>query len=218
VTGPDAPTPSNSIRARLPNALTIGRILLAVVFFILLSLRAGTPEGPDPWLIAAAILFIAAAATDALDGILARRWNVVSPFGRVMDPFADKVLVVGAFIFLAGPGFLWETPDNPAYQASGVYPWMTVVILARELLVTSLRGVLEGRGVNFQATSSGKWKMILQSAAVPIVLFTLALHPAEPGTGVRIGLDILAWVVVAVTIWSGVPYIVRGVAAFREPA
>jgi CDP-diacylglycerol---glycerol-3-phosphate 3-phosphatidyltransferase len=211
------PPPASPLRTHLPNALTLARLVLAVAFFVLLSARSDRSEGLDPWLLAAALLFITAAATDTLDGILARRWGVVSAFGRIMDPFADKVLVVGAFIFLAGPGFRWADADGASYQASGVYPWMAVLILARELLVTSIRGVLEGRGVDFSAAASGKWKMILQSAAVPIILGALALHPAGPGTPIRLGLDILAWAIVIVTVWSGVPYLVRGLGAFKEP-
>src|SRR5947207_443426 len=82
---------------RVPNMLTVSRLLLAVAFFVVLSpwqyekSPAPRGHGVDWWLFASAILFIVAAITDALDGLLARRWGVVSIFGRVMDPFADKL-------------------------------------------------------------------------------------------------------------------------------
>src|SRR5690606_34345615 len=121
-----------------------------------------------------------------------------------MDPFADKFLVLGALAFLAAPGFYWVAADaSPLAEAaadaaggtsggggrgvfvSGVHPWMVVAILGRELLVTSIRGVLEAQGVAFPATWSGKAKMILQSAVVPVVLFLLALpiHVVDGGGG-----------------------------------
>ena len=99
-------------------------------------------------------IYIIAALTDIADGYLARKFKVESTFGRIMDPFADKVLNIGAFIYLAGSRFV----DPQAVEAgtfftmiSGVYPWMVVVILARELLVTGIRGEMEGRGIKFGA-------------------------------------------------------------------
>src|SRR5688572_26443897 len=111
--GPD-PSPSlppTGFRRSLPNLLTIARVIIAAAFFGVLTpwryavSSAARGQGIDTWLLLAAFLFILAAATDALDGYLARRWRVVSVFGRVMDPFADKLLVIGGFVFLAGPGF-----------------------------------------------------------------------------------------------------------------
>jgi CDP-diacylglycerol--glycerol-3-phosphate 3-phosphatidyltransferase len=170
-------------------------------------------DHPDPWLIAAAALFVFAALTDAVDGHLARKWRVVSVFGRIMDPFADKVLVLGAFAYLSAPLFSYaftpEDSDLVRYQASGVSAWMVVLILARELLVTSIRAAFESRGVDFSATASGKWKMILQSVAVPLVLVILALGPAPPGSLARWAIDLTVWLTVIVTVWSGLPYIQR---------
>ena len=211
-----------SIWQRLPNALTILRLVLAVLFFALISIRGGLenrgrPIAPPDWtLLAAVALFVLAALTDALDGHLARRWNAVTPFGRIMDPFADKVLIVGAFIYLAGPGFQLDLGNDLHMQASGVASWMAVVVLGRELLVTSIRGVLEGQGIGFAATWHGKAKMIFQSLCIPLVLTVLAFSDAERGTPERIVIDIVVWATVLLTAWSGMPYITRAVQAFRQ--
>ncbi|MFM9956785.1 MAG: CDP-alcohol phosphatidyltransferase family protein [Phycisphaerales bacterium] len=214
--------------AHAPNALTLLRLVLAAGFFVCLALyRFPTSR---PWLlILAAVLFIAAALTDALDGYLARRWNAETAFGRIMDPFADKVLVLGAFVFLAGPNFMGAPGSVPLpwtnltrSPVSGVDPWMVVVIIARELLVTSMRGVLESHGVRFGADWAGKAKMVLQSVCVPFVIVTLWLGTAqrswaEFGDGslplpqwCRWSIDVVVRVTVFVTVLSAVPYIVRG--------
>ncbi|MFT3683676.1 MAG: CDP-alcohol phosphatidyltransferase family protein [Phycisphaerales bacterium] len=165
---------------------------MAILFFIVLTLwrwedSAASRHQVDWVLISAAAMFIIACITDVADGYLARKWKVESAFGRIMDPFADKILVVGAFVFLAGPDFWWEFPagspsrlSGHGIQISGVYPWMAVVILGRELLVTSIRGVLEGQGIKFGADWWGKWKMILQSIAIPTALITPAVTRVLP--------------------------------------
>ncbi len=218
----------------LPNRLTMLRLVLAGVFFALLAthqyaeplrtpIPPGIPSPPSPLLLAAAI-FVLAALTDALDGHLARKWRVVSLFGRVMDPFADKVLVLGAFVLLAGPNFAVRlTPAGGTVLVTEVQPWMAVVILARELLVTSLRGAYESRGVDFSATASGKWKMILQCVAVPLVLTIVAFTPtwrhvadaeAERTAAGWIVFGVV-WLTVLVSAWSGVPYVRRAIRASK---
>lgn len=207
---PIDPPPASGWRARTPNALTLLRLLLTVVFVAVLS--AGDTSDRT-LLIAAAGFFIVAAITDALDGFLARKWNAISRFGRVMDPFADKLLILGAFVLLAGPAFAGLTTEGAAYQRSGVAPWMAVLILGRELLITSLRGLLESEGIDFSASWSGKIKMIAQSITVPAILLLLAFLECEPGTPSR-GLVLgLAWGTTALTAWSAVPYISRARAA-----
>ncbi len=211
------PEPATDFRRHIPNILTLSRLAWAVAFFIVLSLwsYARSPllggAGVDWHLVGAAVLFAVGAATDFVDGYLARRWGVVSAFGRIMDPFADKLLVIGAFVFLAGPAFA-----HRGAQVSGVLPWMAVVILGRELLVTSLRAAVEGRGVSFAATASGKWKMVLQSLTVPAVLVLVHfLHEDRAGWAHYL-IRVLAWGTVVVTAWSGVPYIMRAVIALRS--
>lgn len=206
-----------SMRKQLPNQLTIARLVLAVVFFGALNCyRYMGPDGDRQTgiLLAALILFILAALTDMLDGHLARKWQAISMFGRIMDPVCDKILIIGAFVYLAGPRFVIPDAapherlplDIPLNMVTGVYPWMVVVILLRELLVTSIRAALESQGIDFSARWAGKWKMILQSVTVPVVLVAVWIDPIrhEWAGWVR---DIMVYATVIVTILSGMPYI-----------
>jgi len=210
------PAPGAGARAAIPNLLTALRLVLAAAFIALLSLY-DHPAGPAWTLPIGAVLFAVAASTDALDGWLARRWNVITPFGRVMDPFADKILVLGAFVVMAGPGF--AAPGGG--MVSGVAAWMAVVVLARELLVTSVRGVLEGAGLAFAASWPGKAKMFAQSVAVPVVLALAWLRgmetPPVDAAALRIMIDVIVWIVVVITVVSGAPYLVRAVALMKHP-
>lgn len=201
---------------QLPNQLTILRLILAGVFFLVLNQYRYMPDGQSQhaWLLwLAIVIFVFAAVTDALDGMLARRWGVESRFGRIMDPFCDKVLVIGAFIYLAGPRFV----DPSAVAAgsyhtmvSGVHPWMVAIILGRELLVTSVRGELEGQGVSFAAMGFGKAKMLLQSIAVPVILGIVWFDPHDPKYLWMWWLcQILVYTTVIVTVLSAWPYIAR---------
>ena len=167
------------MQKHVPNALTVLRLMLAGVFFILIS-GYRYPDGPVAVLWVAISVFIVAAITDVLDGHLARKWRVETKFGRIMDPFCDKVLIIGALIFLCGPRFVdlsvTETgrdfPFNmlPGNNVTGIYPWMVTLMLARELLVTDIRGELESQGMQSGARLSGKLKMLLQSVTIPAVI------------------------------------------------
>jgi len=202
--------PARGWRRHLPNQLTLLRLVMAVAFFA--TLDAAIPGARDlatraSWGKVATVLFVAGAATDALDGWLARRWNAVSAFGRVMDPFVDKVLVLGAFVYLAALPRMDEGTLPPV--ETGVAAWMATTMLARELLVTSLRGWLEGLGVAFPADPVGKAKMVLQSVAVPVVLL-VATQPALDDDGFWSGLRAtVVWSTVLVTIASAIPYVLR---------
>lgn len=209
----------------LPNQLTGLRIVLAAAFVALLSiyLHRATGWKGDPTIVAAAlVLFVVAALTDALDGYLARKWDVVSVFGRIADPFADKILVLGAFVMLCGPAFQFVRINGERVQASGVLPWMVVVILARDLLITTLRALVEGRGQSFAAIGAGKLKMIVQSVGAPLILLFVwldALRRHDPApTPYAMLATVAAWVVTLVTAWSAIPYITKGVAMLRQPA
>lgn len=220
---PPATTPDPGIvRRQLPNALTLFRLILAAAFVVTLSRWRGTPHlraevhpHPDWTLIAAGLMFVIAAVTDALDGHLSRKWGVTSKFGRIMDPFADKVLVVGAFVCLAGPAFTWPVGAARTFQVSAVAPWMSIVILSRELLVTSLRGLIESEGGSFAANWAGKAKMILQSVAVPTVIGLIALFETGPGSPARTIIQWLVWVTIGVTALSAVPYVVSAMDQLR---
>jgi CDP-diacylglycerol--glycerol-3-phosphate 3-phosphatidyltransferase len=190
------------MRINLPNQITIGRLVLAVIFFILLAqYEARLPE-PRVWLLdVSAGVFLLAAISDIVDGHLARKHNQVTSFGRIVDPFVDKVLVIGAYVFFAGEGFV----DGAGRQVSDVSGWMVVVILGRELFVTSLRGMREAGGNAFAATVYGKVKMLLQSVTIMWVLLSLA-HPTWPATLIAMR-PVLVYVTVAVTFLSIIPYL-----------
>jgi phosphatidylglycerophosphate synthase len=201
---------------KLPNQLTVGRIVLAGVFFVLLGLYEPGRSYSAPLLNTAFVIYLIAGITDVLDGYLARKMNLTSAFGRITDPFVDKVLVVGAFAMLAGSNFMlprgsefernlphWMTGN----MASAVQAWMVVVILAREFIVSAVRGYSESQGMKFPATPAGKIKMFVQSVAICTVLFQLA---NLPGAAWAIYTKlVLVWLSVVVTLTSGLAYIGR---------
>jgi CDP-diacylglycerol---glycerol-3-phosphate 3-phosphatidyltransferase len=202
------------MQRHIPNALTLARLVMTAAFVALLSLYNARTNPSTVILITSLVVFVTAALSDALDGYLARKWQVVSVFGRIMDPTADKLLVLGAFVMLASPSFA----KGDGVQLSGVASWMVVVIIARELLITVLRAVIEKEGVSFAAAWTGKWKMIAQSVAVPLILLLLIL--ADQGTfstaSITNANSIIAWVVVVITALSGIDYAIRGSRALAE--
>ena len=161
----------------IPNILTFGRFVLTVIVLIMIlySPRFYT-EGEVPFpgfLDIAFILFVIAGLTDMVDGAVARKLNVTSKFGRMLDPLADKVLVCGAFICFAIIGEPKLFDFSPVVTA--VIQWSVAgVIILREVYVTVLRHIAEARGVNFAATFSGKIKMFLQSFAIGTVMVKAA--------------------------------------------
>ncbi|MCB9849960.1 MAG: CDP-diacylglycerol--glycerol-3-phosphate 3-phosphatidyltransferase [Phycisphaerales bacterium] len=193
------------MKLNLPNQITLARLVLAIVFFAFLA--QFDIRTPHPWVLDVCIvIFIVAAATDWLDGYLARKHNQVTAMGRVLDPFVDKVLVCGAFVFLAGSSFHEESGQ----QATRMYPWMVVVILGRELLVTGLRGFSEARGISFGAVNFGKAKMVLQSITAPVLMFFVAhIDPTANGPSFAWIKTALAWLTVAVTTLSMLPYLMQ---------
>lgn len=204
----------------LPNQLTVLRLVLAAVFFLTLNQYRYTPpsqgctQDSNIWLWLALSVFVFAAITDILDGYLARKWHAESGFGRIMDPFCDKVLILGAFIYLAGPRFTAEKA-GVFVSVSSVYPWMVAAMLARELLVTGVRGELEGAGVQFGANFFGKAKMIIQSIGVPVLLGGVALDTVEHAT-LGLAMDFLMYLIVTVTVLSGGPYLLQASIAIRQ--
>jgi len=190
------------MRINLPNQITIARLFLAIIFFICLAQFDGRVEMPRRWILDVSVaLFIIAAITDIIDGWLARKYNQVTSFGRVIDPFVDKILVIGAYIFMAGDRFTDAAGEN----ISHIRDWMVLVVLGRELLVTSLRGVTEASGQSFGANIYGKLKMLLQSVTVVWVLLHLS-HPDWPAYLVGFT-PYLVYIMVAVTTLSVLPYL-----------
>jgi len=212
----------------IPNAITALRLVLAFMLFVILSLYlacrtgAGGALGPSVYddsalglffrehgralLNLCFVLFVAGAVSDILDGMLARRWEVVSVFGRIADPFADKVMIAGTFVLMVPLG----------QEVVGIAPWMVVAILAREQLVTTMRGYAESQGLEFSASIWGKMKMVLQSICGGALLLWLANGPvAEPAFSL---VRALVWFTLAVTVFSGGLYIQRARELFAEAA
>lgn len=201
---------------KLPNQLTVGRIVLSAVFFVLLGLFEQGGQWSSALLNAAFVLYIIAGITDILDGWIARRFNWTSAFGRIADPFVDKVLVVGAFVMLAGSNFAMpadlqyeRTIGVPAWltgsMASSVQAWMVVVVLAREFIVSAVRGYSESQGVKFPATPAGKAKMFVQSFAICAILYQMANLPRTPWAAyLKVG---SVWAAVLITLLSGLAYV-----------
>ncbi|NLX14523.1 MAG: CDP-diacylglycerol--glycerol-3-phosphate 3-phosphatidyltransferase [Phycisphaerales bacterium] len=199
------------MKINLPNQITIARLFLSIILFGCLAFFSASDPQPKLWLLdICTALFLIAALSDALDGYLARKQNEITSFGRILDPFVDKILVCGTFAFLAGDGFV----NAQGVLVSDVQGWMLVVILGRELLVTSLRGVTEGGGQSFGANLYGKTKMVLQSATAVTVLVTIAHPDGIFGTPwFTYGRVILLYLTVIVTLLSMFSYLhaARGV-------
>lgn len=190
-------------RVNIPNQITLARLVLAVVFVVLLSLfQAGAPAAPAI-AHAAFWVFLVAALTDVLDGYLARRWGQVTSFGRIVDPFVDKVIVCSAFLLFAGANF---TDPATGHSLTHVAPWMAILILARELLVSALRAESEQTGRQYAALWAGKLKMFIQSFTACLVLGTIAFGwaaPLEPAVAPAV------WLTVAITLASMISYVQR---------
>ena len=180
----------------VPNLFTTLRFLLSVVVFVLIPLNL---------YLAALVVFVIAASTDWVDGYWARRFGQVTRLGRIFDPFVDKIIICGVFIFLA------------AEPGSGIVAWMAVVVVARELLVTALRSFIEQRGGDFSAKMAGKLKMVLQCIAAGISLFVLAYGLQQLPFWMQLLLPISVWLAVLLTVYSGAEYVVVAARLMRKP-
>lgn len=185
----------------LPNALTVVRLVLVPVFIVL-----GLQQSWSA-LWAAFVVFAVAAITDRFDGELARSWGQITDFGRIADPIADKALTLCGFGLLSFQGFLpW---------------WLTILIAVRELGITAMRAFFLRRGVVVSANQAGKLKTFMQVVALGMLLipwahFT-AMDEAHEGWVVimiRLG-QIFAGVALALTLYSGVMYVIDGVRLMR---
>ena len=206
------------MRRHIPNLLTAGRFFLAVGFFVVLAFYRG-PESQLfglPMLDVALAVFLVAVTTDAIDGYLARRLGHVTTFGRIADPFVDKIIICGALAYLIGDPFLRVGPTGAMENPTGWQPWMVVVILARELLVTGMRSFSESHGLPFAATASGKIKMFIQCVAIVCSLVYVG-HWLDGPAWTAYLRDILIWATTIVTVVSGLAYIQRGYELLRRP-
>jgi CDP-diacylglycerol--glycerol-3-phosphate 3-phosphatidyltransferase len=148
----------------LPNQLTVGRLVLTVFFVACLSIQF-----PLNHTLALAI-FLVASLTDYLDGVIARRGGLITDFGKLMDPLADKVLTAAAFICLIPYGILY----------GAIAPWVVLILIAREFLITGLRLLAGAKGVVLPAEKLGKHKTGWQMATIIFFLLLLALDDWSP--------------------------------------
>ena len=190
---PIATQPGPSRVRNLPNALTGLRLLLVPVFAWLLLREGGDDEASR---VAAFVVFVLAVVTDYFDGALARRRNLVTSFGKIADPIADKLLMGTALVGLSSLGELpW---------------WVTIVILVREIGVTLLRFWVIRHGV-MPASRGGKVKTLVQAVAIGLLVLPLDgwLHEAAL---------VVMYVAVAVTVVTGVDYVARALRLRRTSA
>ncbi len=179
----------------LPNILTMMRI---AIIPLLAALLLSPSRSAGFW---AAALFAVASTTDWLDGYLARRMGIVTIFGKFLDPIADKLIVMAALIMIL--------PFNR------VPAWIVLVILAREIVITGLRGIASSEGIIIVASDLGKYKTIFQIVAIlglllhydyswffgiPHTLLTVNMH--------NVGMFYL-WIATVLTVWSGIDYLIR---------
>ena len=197
-----------AVIVNVPNQLTALRLVLAVVLFGFIAWE---------YYLTSLALFIVAAGTDWLDGYWARKYGQVTTLGRMLDPFADKVIICGTFTFLVAVPAMSQVPW-------GLRAWMVVVILGRELLITALRSFMEEQGSDFSAKMVGKLKMVLQCVAAGMCLFFLSyrtpsdaplIPPAAPAW-VQLGMVASVWPAVLLTAYSGVTYLLAAIRLLRR--
>src|SRR6202142_162944 len=173
----------------LPNILTIARIFFAPLLVAALvqesvTMRFQGAVITNEWL--ALGIFLSAAATDMLDGYLARRWGQVTTIGTLLDPIADKLLISAALIALV--------------QVRAVPAWMVILIVGREFAISGLRSIAAAEGYTIRASDLGKTKMVAQVGAISVALLSTR-HPV-----LQAGAYWMMWLVVAFAILSAVGY------------
>lgn len=180
----------------LPNKLTLTRIVLVPVFMVFVSLtQYGTADYQSAWYLLAGIVFAIASFTDFLDGHLARKWHMVTDFGKFADPLADKLLTTVAFLYMMRDGVC--------------SPVVLAIILAREFAVSGLRMVAASAkdGKVIAANMWGKVKTVLQMLTIIFYFFAAALAGPTGITAVSLLSQVLCWAVAAVTAVSGIKYL-----------
>lgn len=174
------------MKHQIPNALTVLRFLLVPVFLYFMFISQ------QSWM--ALAIFIVASFTDYLDGMLARKLDVISDFGKIMDPLADKLLVLSAL-----SGLCWLPPF---YLSKAIF----FIILARELLITIMREVYQKRGIVVAADKLGKLKTVMQMLGIIVALSFWAAQD-EVSVWVIKSVSIWFWIVAAITVISGFNYL-----------
>ena len=200
----------------VPNVLTTARLVLSIICFVFMAID---------WYLTSLVLFAIAAGTDWVDGFWARRYGQITQLGRILDPFADKIIICGTFTFLAAVPPVYHRTGIDS-SASEIWAWMAVLVVAREMLVTALRGFFEEHGTDFSAKWSGKWKMVFQCAAVGLSLWRLWYYDfdsnngswenGEPSLLSTWSLRLIVWIAIALTIYSGWVYVQRAMSLLKS--
>ena len=175
----------------LPNKLTVLRVIMIPFFVVMLMLDGGANQ---MYRYIAAAIFIIASFTDFLDGSIARKYGLVTNFGKFMDPLADKLLVCSALICLIELGQL------PA--------WMVLIIISRELIISGIRLVASDNGVVIAASYWGKWKTVFQM--ISVILLIVNVEALSMITNIAL------WIALALTVISLVDYIVKNIGILTE--
>jgi cardiolipin synthase len=190
----------------IPNLITLGRILLVPVFVIAFALPG---EGAR---VVAFVVFCIAGASDALDGLAARRFNAGSDFGRMLDPIADKILVAIALMMLVAEGTIGQFVLTPGLQSLlRLVP--ALIILAREILVSGLREFLAELRVGLPVSQLAKWKTTVQMVAIAFLLVGDAASPMVTTLGIW-----LIWIAAGLTLITGYDYLRTGLRHMAEDA
>ena len=180
----------------LPTKLTLSRIVLTFITMALLFTPGLLAKS------AALICFVLASATDWLDGWLARRWRQVSPLGVLLDPIADKILILGVFLACVQLGLI------PA--------WMVLIIALRELLITSVRLMAARRQLVLPAAAEGKHKTVSQVLTILVVLVSLIAQERSPAAFWRQLIELCMWVTLVLTVVSGTTFFTRHWSVLNE--
>ena len=177
------------MKINLPNKLAILRMVLVIPFVIFLSLALEYTDKTGITMtmrVFAAIIFVGAAITDYYDGKIARKYNLITNLGKLLDPLADKILVISALVTLA--------------KFSQISLWFVIIIIFRELLITGLRSIVAAEGVVIAAESLGKWKTATQMIALTLIIlipFSFTVN------------NILLLIPLILTVVSGAEYVLK---------
>jgi len=177
------------MKINLPNKLAILRMVLVIPFVIFLSLALEYSDKTGITMtmrVFAAIIFVGAAITDYYDGKIARKYNLITNLGKLLDPLADKILVISALVTLA--------------KFSQISLWFVIIIIFRELLITGLRSIVAAEGVVIAAESLGKWKTATQMIALTVIIlipFSFTIN------------NILLLIPLLLTVVSGAEYVLK---------
>jgi len=181
------------MKKHIPNILTMFRIILVPYFLWLTYIQP--PENFSIWI---TVVFIIASITDYFDGMLARKFNVISNFGKIMDPLADKLLVISALFALYSPLHFISLP-------------VIIIIVIREILITILRDYYVRKQIYIAANNWGKIKTVFQMAGIVAVLLYssfLEYYGLAANDTVKLIIHIYFWLTAAITVYSGMNYII----------